>query len=58
MTVVLRLVACMTIHAIVVLLGAAGGIGVAVLLAASIHNRNGCLLQRLIKAALTATSGS
>lgn len=57
-TVVLRLVADITIHDIVVLLSAAGGIGVAVLVAASIRNGGGRLLQRLLKAALTAGSGS
>ncbi|MEV6179882.1 hypothetical protein [Streptomyces sp. NPDC052015] len=57
-TVVLRLVADMTIHDIVVLLTAAGSIGVAVLVAASIRNVGGRLLRRLIKAALTSGSGS
>ncbi|MGV4987896.1 hypothetical protein ACVB8X_43830 [Streptomyces sp. NRAIS4] len=57
-TVVLRLATDMTMHAIVVLVAAGGGIGVGVLVAASVRQGGGRLLRRLLKAALTSGSGS
>lgn len=57
-TVILRLVADMMLQDIVLLLTAAGGIGVAVLVAASVRNSGGRLLRRLLKAALASSSGS
>ncbi|EDY59942.1 MULTISPECIES: hypothetical protein [Streptomyces] len=58
--VVLRLVTPIAVRDIVVLLSAAGGTSVAVLLAAGFNSRRGGqgLLRRLISAALTSGSGN
>ncbi|MGD9486035.1 hypothetical protein WDH52_22780 [Streptomyces sp. TRM70308] len=57
-TVVLRLITDMAVQDIVILLGTSGGIGVAVLVAASVRRGGGRLLQRLLKAALAPGSGN
>ncbi|WP_109005380.1 hypothetical protein [Streptomyces rishiriensis] len=56
--VVLALVAHKPIRDIVILLSAAGGISVTVLMAMSLGHRGGRWLQRLLKAALTSGSDS
>ncbi|MDT0612737.1 hypothetical protein [Streptomyces lancefieldiae] len=57
-TVILRIVAHMSIRDIVVLLSAGGAIAVAVLVSASVRLRNRRLVQRFLQAALNNGAGS
>ncbi|OEJ49663.1 hypothetical protein [Streptomyces agglomeratus] len=57
--VILSLVAHMEVQDVALLLAAAGGVGVAVLVAANVKNRSrGLLLRRVLNAVLTPGSGS